>query len=669
MHYLIIRPISEKPKEVEPYLERLGLITGLDKHTLKQRFIGSSLNILKYDARRETLEEISKELSREGISAIIVSKEEMRNSPKALRAASIDIGSDHVELLSKKNEPLLTIDKNTECLIVISCKDFKNISTKQAARHVMRFAKPLSADEKLKAIFLNQPVMEIYSSGSNRPVRIDSTRFNYTTLGEINQNSAALNFQTILKLISKHASQVVIESGFGENSLPFLGSLSEKENERAFRDFGVYAFFVSLAHERGIFQIAGDTGINGLIPVPILDELTSIFWAGPSKGGNAKMKGSGKDASLDREEDEKTTPLPGLPKKFKKTRKKKGVTIFLARSLPGFSLFNSGLGPKIIFFPLSVIMLASLAVVYVTEAKEPLSVSLMTAGLMVFTRSFVLIKRKRLIEGCPRSKIRSMPMGEVEVGGKAVQKYYLQSPYTYTNCVFYSYKIYRKKSTKNGSKWVLKEWGDSGRIPFYIEDDTGRTLILPKKAILHAGRKETLRGDMLNSIFGANSSSNNRKIIETTIPTGQFLYILGYAHRVRNPAKNKNKEMTERLVDLKHDKTRLNNYDTDGDGKISTEEWDRARDDVEDQILRESLEAGRTKDDVAIGTHPSGGLFFISDKKEEHIVKSMAWKIPLFLASGSAAILGGLFFILKMLEKNDILPLLKSIFSSIHINI
>ena len=458
MNYLIVRPISEDPAEIEPLLDRLEIITALDKYTLKQKFQGSALNILKRHAERKVLEDISKELSKEGINSIVLGKDELAKPEKALRAASIDIGSGSVELLSKDGERLLTIDKASECLIVISCKNFKKIRTKQMARHVMRFAKPMDPDELLNAIFSHQPVLEIYSNGSKRPVRIDSTRFNYTSLGERNKNSAALNFKIILELISKHARQVVIETGFGENSLPFLNSLNESNSERAFRDFALYSFFVSLAHQRGIYQAGADIGFKGLIPVPILDELTSVFWAGPAGTDKTGKKGSRSDGYPNKENGKKNSPLPMPPEEFTRTGSSNRTIRLLGRGLPGSNRFISGLGPKIVFYPLSLVMLGSFALIYVTGTFEPLLISLMSIGLMIFSRCFVLIKRKRLIENCPRSKIRSMPMGEVEVSGRAVQKYYLQSPFTYTNCVYYSYKIYEMEQTKDGSIMVLKEW-------------------------------------------------------------------------------------------------------------------------------------------------------------------------------------------------------------------
>ena len=667
MYYLIIRPISEDPAEVEPYLDSLMCITSIDKHTLKQKFQGDALNLLKHHKEREVLDDIASELSEEGIKAVVVAKEELRRPQRALRAASLEIGSSSIELFSKDNESLLDIDKKLKCLIVISCKDFKKVLTKKVARHVMRFAKPMTLDEKLQAFFVNQPVMEIYSNGSKSPVRIDSTRFNYTSLGDKNKLSASLNFKTILEMISKHAGQVILETGFGENSLPFLNALHESDGDRAFNDFAVYSLFIRLANDRGIFAGVENLGINGLIPVPILDDLTSIFWAGPSMAGSKKKKES--PGTIDEtKKDDNPDSLPMPPSEFTQKRSTSRLKRIFKFKSSGFTGFSHGLGPKIIFYPLNVIMFVSFALIYVTESGEPLAISLMSIGLMVFARSFVLIKRKRLIENSPRSKIRSMPMGEVEVSGKAVQKYYLQSPYTYTKCVYYSYKIYELENTQDGKRWRLKDWGNSGRIPFYLKDDTGTTLILPKDAILHAGVTETLQGDMLSSIFGSGSSKTDRKIVETSVAAGQFLYVLGHAHRARNSHVDKKKEMTKRLLDLKLDKTRLKKYDTDGDGKISGEEWDAARDDVEHQILAEQLSKDTARDEVAIGAPPYGGVFIISDKKEAHMIRSMAWKIPLYLVAGSATALAGLFFMLKIIKNNDILSILQSIFSSIHIN-
>ena len=59
---------------------------------------------------------------------------------------------------------------------------------------------------------------------------------------------------------------------------------------------------------------------------------------------------------------------------------------------------------------------------------------------------------------------------------------------------------------------------------------------------------------------------------------------------------------------LKSNPSALKKYDANGDGRISAEEWDDARRSVEEEQTTEATEAV-PKDDIAVGEHPSGGLF------------------------------------------------------------
>ncbi|MEE9615115.1 MAG: hypothetical protein V3W31_09270, partial [Thermodesulfobacteriota bacterium] len=322
------------------------------------------------------------------------------------------------------------------------------------------------------------------------------------------------------------------------------------------------------------------------------------------------------------------------------------------------------LGPPVFCFPLAVMAVAPLWVAYAAEALEPLSISLLSAGLLIFIHSLVLIKRKRAIENCPTSRIRTMPMGTVEVAGRARRKFAMKSPYTNTDCVYYSYKVYDRVRVKNGYRYVLKEWGDSGNIPFYVEDDTGRVLVLPNEAIIRGGRSETLRGDYRSSFFAAGQGIHisDGKVEETVIPEGESLYVMGFAHRMRISFAEKRRKFIERLKALKSDKTRLRQYDADMDGKINDEEWETAKKDVEDKMLAEKLASKKNEDNIAIGPYPSGGLFYISDKHEEAILDSMAWRIPLFLTLGLAGTTGGGIYLLQVLRHGDILGELQRLF-------
>ena len=60
-------------------------------------------------------------------------------------------------------------------------------------------------------------------------------------------------------------------------------------------------------------------------------------------------------------------------------------------------------------------------------------------GFWVFWEGFSILKRRKIIEGTPMSKIRSIAMGFVNVSGKVsvFEKKPLKSPFTGKNCVYF----------------------------------------------------------------------------------------------------------------------------------------------------------------------------------------------------------------------------------------
>ena len=309
------------------------------------------------------------------------------------------------------------------------------------------------------------------------------------------------------------------------------------------------------------------------------------------------------------------------------------------------------LGPSVIVYPLITLTIIAFILLFTGRQKWALFLGALSLGLIFFIHSFVLLIRKRTIENCPTSKIRSMPMGEVEITGYVKQKYSLKSPYTMTDCVYYSYKVYEKEWTNHGDEFVLKNWGNSGRIPFYLDDNTGSVLIHPSKAVIHAGITQTLQGAALDDLRRAGYvfSSKKKKIVETIIAPGHFLYIIGFAHRIKLGGGQKMKKIMARLRALKADKNSLKRYDADQNGKINREERELAGKDREEKFLLEHFSAQPAKDSVAIGEHPLGGLFYISDKREKVIVKSLAWKIFIYFILGLFGISGGVYYLSMIL--------------------
>ncbi len=507
-----------------------------------------------------------------------------------------------------------------------------------------------SLDEKLKFIFLNHPVMDIYISDSEIPIRVDGMRFNYNCLGENNKKSVTLNFRFMINLIKQYPSETIIDTGFGENTLPFLDSLEKLSGENIYRNLTLYSFFIHLAYKNNIYNTKEDNKKNNA-NIPMFQEFTGLIWGGPLNLSNDKIAKTNSNIEKKDMHDNKVDTLPFPPKKALKFKSNQIIGMFngIILSFKKYKRFIRQLGPPILFYSLSLLSIGLFILANILDKYHSFFTGVILIGLILFIHSFVLLKRKRTIENCPTSKIRSMPMGEVEVNGNARQKYYLKSPFTNIDCVYYSYKVYEIERYGDKTQRLLKEWGDSETIPFYLEDDTGKVLIYPENAILRAGTTQKISGNFLDTFMASPSiyKSDNMVINEKVIPAAQSLYVTGYAHPLRMSSKEKKKELVNMIRELKRDQNRLKKYDINNDGKIDAEEWEQARRDIEEKIIIEGY-GGDKDDNIAIAEHPTGGLFYISDKHEKGLITSLNWRIPLFFLLGIVCITIGIAYLLRI---------------------
>src|SRR5262245_60877393 len=102
------------------------------------------------------------------------------------------------------------------------------------------------------------------------------------------------------------------------------------------------------------------------------------------------------------------------------------------------------------------------------------------AGLVAFYHGFTQLKKKRLMENIPTSKIRSMALGLVEVEGDAEPVALLTAPFSKAACVYYQYKVEELRQSRNSRTWVMIHHGNSQDAPFYLHDDTGQVLVNPR---------------------------------------------------------------------------------------------------------------------------------------------------------------------------------------------
>ena len=122
------------------------------------------------------------------------------------------------------------------------------------------------------------------------------------------------------------------------------------------------------------------------------------------------------------------------------------------------------------------------------------------AGIYIFFKGFRQFRNYRLIADTPEIPIRSIPMGFVEVHGKAGGEKTVQSPVSHTPCFMYKVVIERwhTDSHGRGGSWSQHRTDVDG-VSFYLKDATAQVLIdgrgaeldLPQSARCEAGRGRT----------------------------------------------------------------------------------------------------------------------------------------------------------------------------------
>jgi len=167
------------------------------------------------------------------------------------------------------------------------------------------------------------------------------------------------------------------------------------------------------------------------------------------------------------------------------------------------------------------------------------------AGLWFFYKGFLKLRRKRLIENTPTSKVRSIAMGLVEVYGKVIlyNEKSCISPFSKKKCIYYKYTIEEYRSSGKSSRWVLVEKEDNA-APFYLQDETGSVFVdardaevdIPKDFEWKSGMgqdppnnvKEFLdsKGIKHEGFFGFNKTMRFREYI---IQPDDMLYVMGTA--------------------------------------------------------------------------------------------------------------------------------------------
>ncbi|MFA5031516.1 MAG: GIDE domain-containing protein [bacterium] len=275
--------------------------------------------------------------------------------------------------------------------------------------------------------------------------------------------------------------------------------------------------------------------------------------------------------------------------------------------------------------------------------KQPInSIIIFGLGIWLFCYGFSLLKRKRLIQNIPTSKIKSLAIGLVEIQGRCfpITDRPLLAPYSQNECVFYSFIVQEyKRGSNNDCSWQIISQGSSG-MPFYVDDDTGRVMVDPTKADIRLDPRYISYSPSEKKIMPVILTSGTMKYTESFIIPGESAFVLGTAKEIKNCSENYTQKVAKQLTDWYYNPEKQKEFDINRDGDIDKQEYILMKEKAEQSVIRKEFKYMPNKkdlnglSDIIITKGEIEKTFILSNESEKTIVSQIGKKATFYIVSG-----------------------------------
>lgn len=305
-------------------------------------------------------------------------------------------------------------------------------------------------------------------------------------------------------------------------------------------------------------------------------------------------------------------------------------------------------------------------------AHAPDGVFLFTGVLAIaaLVMGFSGLRRSRHIEDVPTARVRSAPQGYVELIGLArmMDGEPIIAPLSHTPCCWYRYKVERR----SGKNWRMVESGTSDGI-FGLRDETGDCVIDPEGAEVTSRHKRTWSddagswgghavharlpslgktADMVVDIGGSlldglGAGVGPHRFTEAVIMDGDPLYVIGQFRTLSAGDQGSTlRELTGAVLRewKRRPDTLRERFDSNRDGQIDAEEWERARLAARREAGREHAENLKRGQLHTMSTPNDGRFFLLSNLEEFGLLRRYRWRMR--LGFGAFVLLGGAAFLM-----------------------
>lgn len=276
------------------------------------------------------------------------------------------------------------------------------------------------------------------------------------------------------------------------------------------------------------------------------------------------------------------------------------------------------------------------------------------AVIVCWFSAFRAIRRARLIEDVPTSKIRSAVQGYVELIGhaEAMEGPAIVAPLSQLSCVWYRYCVEERRRSGKHVRWHTIERGVSDSL-FLLRDEIGDCCVVdPEGAEVkvhevrcwsgHHPRPQSRplkfhrQAGLLNVLF----SMGRYRYTEWRLDEYDPLYAIGRFRTVGGgqglkPLKDEAREL---IAKWKHEPKTLVKFDTNKDGRIDAGEWDALRKAAHQEALNARLQATENPAVHVMQKPDDGRPYLLSTHDPSRLVLGYRWTGRALLA---LAVVGG----------------------------
>ena len=280
---------------------------------------------------------------------------------------------------------------------------------------------------------------------------------------------------------------------------------------------------------------------------------------------------------------------------------------------------------------------------------------LCAVAAFAFHGAFRALRRARLVEDVPTSKIRSAAQGYVELAGWAelMPGDAIVAPLSGRPCVWYRYRVdERTRDVARGRReWRTLEHGVSDGL-FRVADESGGCVVDPEEAEVTPATGETWYGSTRRpggppprrrSVW---SWGGRYRYREELIRAGDPLHVVGMLRTIGGPADQvpAAEDIRALLAAWKRDPNRMRAFDANSDGRVDVTEWETARRAAETEVQRERGRRTAQPGALVLGAPERADRpYLLSALPQDDLARRYRWtavaRLGLFFLAGTAAAL------------------------------